>query len=123
MLRPTWITTLRTPRPSVCVLRLDTSRSMQLGSGRSEQSGWQAQITALANSQDELTRLAGKTDIRVYGYDRRLHPLELSGGTVKFPDSAAGDQTDIGTTLSEALQAEQGKPIRAVLLLGDGAQT
>src|SRR5262245_9026109 len=123
LLRPTWITTIRTPRSSVLLVLLDMSRSMTLASGRSEQSRWQAQVTALANSHDELSRLAGKTEVRVYGYDHRLRPLEFSSGTIKFPESASGEQTDIGTTLSQALQAEQGKPVTGVLLLGDGAQT
>jgi len=30
LLRPTWITTVRTPRPSVFLVLLDTSRSMNL---------------------------------------------------------------------------------------------
>ena len=45
LLRPTWITTVKIPRPSSFVVLLDTSRSMQLASGRSEQNRWQAQKT------------------------------------------------------------------------------
>jgi uncharacterized membrane protein len=123
LLRPTWITTVRTPRPSVLLLLLDASRSMQLPSGRSEQSRWQAQATALANSQSELANLAGKTEVRAYGYDFRLRPLELAGGKIALPTAPAGEQTDIGSTLHEAIRAEQGKRLAGVLLLGDGAQT
>ncbi len=123
LLRPTWITTVKTPRPSTFVVMLDASRSMQLASGRSEQKRWQAQLMALADLQDELSRLAEKTQIRVYAYDQRLRPLEFAAGKIKFPEEATGEQTDIGSTLSEALQAEQGKPLIGVLLMGDGAQT
>lgn len=123
LLRPTWITTVRTQRQSMLLVLLDMSRSMSLASGRSEQSRWQAQATALANSHDELARLAGKTDVKVYAYDSRLKPLELSAGKIHFPEAATGEQTDIGTTLNEALGAAQGKQIAGVLLLGDGAQT
>jgi uncharacterized membrane protein len=123
LLRPTLITTVRNPRPSSFIVLVDTSRSMNLPSGRSEQRRWEAQLTALGHAQDELARLASKTQVRVYGYDQKIRPLEISGGRIKFPEAAAGEQTDIGTSLTEALKAEQGKPLTGVLLLGDGTQT
>ena len=43
LLRPTWITTIKTPRLSTFLVLLDTSRSMSLSSGRSDQKRWQAQ--------------------------------------------------------------------------------
>jgi len=123
LLRPTWITTIRTPRTSVLLLLADISRSMQLSSGRSEQSRWQAQVGALASSQDELARLATKVEIQPYAYDYRLRPLELKNGKLALPETPTGEQTDIGTTLSEATRALQGKRIAGVILLGDGSQT
>src|SRR5437868_3771556 len=72
LLRPTVITTVRNPRLSSFVVLLDTSRSMNLPSGRSEQKRWDAQLTALAHAQDELSRLASKTQVRVYGYDQKI---------------------------------------------------
>jgi uncharacterized membrane protein len=123
LLRPTWITTVRTPRPSVLLLMLDASRSMLLPSGRSEQTRWQAQASALAAAYEELSSLARKSEIRAYAYDHRLHPLKLSTGAVALPAKPVGQQTDIGTTLHDALRAEQGKRVAGVILLGDGAQT
>ena len=123
LVRPTWITTVKTPRPSSFLVLLDTSRSMNLASGRSEQNRWQAQLTALGLAHDELARLAAKSQIKAYGYDQKLRPLEFTGGRISYPDQPTGEQTDIGTTLSQALQAEQGKPVSGVLLMGDGAQT
>jgi uncharacterized membrane protein len=123
LLRPTLITTVRNPRLSSFLVMLDTSRSMNLPSGRSEQKRWEAQVTALTHAQDELARLAAKSQVRVYGYDQKLRSLELAGGKIKFPEAATGEQTDIGTSLSEALQGEQGKALAGVLLLGDGTQT
>src|SRR5437773_2075821 len=87
LLRPTWITTVRNPRLSSFVVLLDTSRSMNLPSGRSEQKRWEAQLTALAHAQDELARLASKAQIRVYGYDQKVRPLEFAGGKIKFPEA------------------------------------
>ncbi len=123
LLRPTWITTVRNPRPSSFIVLLDTSRSMKLPSGRSEQPRWEAQTMALSRAQDELARLAAKTELRVYGYDQKSRLLETAGGKIKFPAAPAGEQTDIGAALAEALQAEQGKVVVGVLLMGDGTQT
>jgi hypothetical protein len=87
LLRPTLITTIKTPRSSVMIILADISRSMQLASGRSEQSRWQAQTGALAESSSALARLAqrNQTEIRAYAYDYKLKPLEMSGGTLNFP--------------------------------------
>src|SRR5205823_11166085 len=41
LLRPTLIRTVRNPRPSSFIVLLDTSRSMNLPSGRSEQRRWE----------------------------------------------------------------------------------
>src|SRR4051812_212505 len=123
LLQPTWITTIKNPRLSTFLVLLDVSRSMNLPSGRSEQKRWQAQQAALVRAEDELARLAAKAQVRVLGYDQKLHAMEFSAGRIKFPDGPLGEQTDIGTSLSEALAGEQGKPLAGVLLLGDGAQT
>jgi hypothetical protein len=123
LVRPMWVTTVRIPRPSVLVLLADQSRSMLLPSGRSEQSRWQAQQTALAQVEEALAALQRRIELRVYGYDDRLHPLEVVSGRIRWPDQPAGRQTDIGGALDAALQAQQGKRLAGVLLLGDGAQT
>jgi uncharacterized membrane protein len=122
LVRPTWITTFRTPRTSVLVLLVDVSRSMQLPSGKESQSRWQAQAAALARSRQALANLSAKSELRVYAYDSRLRPLTATGGRLALPQAPAGEQTDIGTSLSEAVRPEQGKRLAAVVLMGDGAQ-
>lgn len=123
LLRPTWITTIRTPRTSVFLVLADVSRSMQLPSGRSEKSRWQAQASALAESEAELARLAKKLEVRAYTYDFKLKTAPLTAGKLTLPDKPVGEQTDLGSPLHEALRAEQGKRLAGVLLLGDGTQT
>ncbi|MDX1943998.1 MAG: VWA domain-containing protein, partial [Pirellulaceae bacterium] len=123
LVRPTWVTTLRTPRTSVLVLLLDASRSMQLPSGRQQESRWQAQTAALAKSRGPLAAWANQGELRVYAYDSRLKQLDSPDGTIPLPAIPSGDQTDIGTSLSEALRPEQGKRLAGVVLLGDGAVT
>ncbi len=122
LVRPTWITTMREPRTSAVVVLFDTSRSMQLPSGRESQSRWQAQTEALARSQYALTALVGRKELKLYAYDSKLAPVAANGGTIAWPEAPAGEQTDIGTSLAESLRPEQGQRIAAVLVLGDGAQ-
>ncbi len=123
LLRPTLITTVKTPRSSIMVMLLDLSRSMELPSGEGKLSRWQAQQAALQRSQSQLARLAEQMEVRVYGYDQGLHPLDLQGNRLALPEKPTGEQTDIGTSLAEALRPEQGKRLAAVVMTGDGAQT
>jgi len=123
LLRPNWITTIREPRSSVLLLLLDASRSMQLPADRGSQTRWESQAAALAASRNELARLAGKTEIRAFAYDYHLHELAVSGGQITLPLDPVGDQTDIGTSLYDALRGEAGKRLLAAVLVGDGVQT
>jgi len=121
LVRPTWITTMREPRTSAVVVLFDTSRSMQLPSGRESLSRWQAQVAALARSQGALNALSDRKELRLFAYDSKLTPIAVSG-SLAFPEGPAGEQTDIGTALSESLRPEQGQRVAAVVVMGDGAQ-
>lgn len=124
MLRPTWQHTHQTPRRGVVVMLGDASRSMMLPSGAASTSRWEAQQQAFADSSSALSKLAANADLKLYLYDKTLRPLEVdSTGRVKLPGSPVGNETDVGTTLAEAIRAEQGKRILAVVLMGDGVQT
>jgi hypothetical protein len=97
---------------------------MRLPGEQSEKkSRWQVQAEALTRVQSELAKLAANNAVKAYAYDHRLKPLTITGGKLNLPAAPEGLQTDIGSTLAEALQAEQGKHLEGVLLLGDGAQT
>ena len=122
LLRPTWITTIRTPRTSVLLLLFDVSRSMQLPSGQGELSRWQALESTLKKSRSQLAALAGKYELKIYAFDSRLHPIEHRGGKFPFPAAPDGQLTDLGTPLFEAARAEQGKRLVAAFVLSDGAQ-
>lgn len=122
LLRPTWIRTVKTPRTSVLIVLYDVSRSMQLPSGQGDQSRWQAQRAALERVVPKLAGLSAEIELRYYGYDSRLIPQEFKSASLTLPEQPTGDQTDLGTTLYEALRSEQGRRIAGVILLGDGAQ-
>ena len=123
MLRPTHISTTTKPQTAALVLMFDQSRSMQLPHSSGQQSRWAAQREILLRAQPILRELVEKIEISVHAYDAELHPVELSAQGLSLPESADGEQTDIGSTLHDALGRELGKRLAAVVLLGDGAQT
>ena len=123
LLRPTKMTTIKTPRTSVVIVMVDISRSMLLPNGRGEPTRWEAQQKAIKQIESQLTHLGPDLELRTYQYDSRLHPWQIVDGKLQLPEKPTGEQTDIGTALYEALLPEQGKRLAAVVLLGDGAQT
>ena len=123
MLRPTWISTTRKPQTSVLVLLLDSSRSMQLPDLSGRQTRWETQTTTLQAAAPLLAELSEKIEVKVYAYDRELHPVDQLAQALDLPDQPLGEQTDIGTNLHEALRREAGKRLAAVVLMGDGVQT
>lgn len=123
MLRPTHISTTRKPQTAVLVLLFDQSRSMQLPSGAGQQSRWELQQKTLDDAAPLLRQLAERMEVQIYAYDRQLHPIELGDGQLTLPEQPPGEQTDIGSSLHEALQRELGKRLAGLVLLGDGVQT
>jgi len=123
MLRPTRVYSTTKQQSAVLMLMFDQSRSMTLPSTVEGKSRWQEQRETLLKLQDQLADLAQDFDLRLYGYDDKLHPLEMKEGKLNLPDEPSGDLTDIGTTLHEAVQRELGKRLMGAILLGDGAQT
>jgi hypothetical protein len=123
LLRPTKLTTVKTPRTSVVIVMVDVSRSMLLPNGRDGTTRWEAQRRAIEQIESKLAHLGPHLELRTYQYDSRLHPWQIVNGKLTLPEQPTGDQTDVGTSLFEAVLAEQGNRLAAVVLLGDGAQT
>lgn len=123
MLGPTHVSTTREPQTAVAVVLFDQSRSMQLPDAAGDRSRWEAQLQTLQQAEPLLRELGEKLKIKVYAYDSRLHAISWEGGSLQLPKAPNGEQTDLGTTLHEAIQQELGQRMAAVVVLGDGAQT
>jgi hypothetical protein len=123
LLRPTRISTSSRPQSAVLLVLFDQSRSMGLPHTSGDQSRWQAQLDTLRSVEEMLRSVAREIEVRIYAYDRQLKTLAWQEGRIEFPADPLGDQTDIGSTLDEAVQRELGQRLAAVILLGDGAQT
>ncbi len=123
MLRPTLVSTSRQPQSGVVVILFDQSRSMQLPGASGSNTRWQAQRAALKAIEGDLQALSDRLQVRLYAYDQQLHPIEFGSGGIAFPAGPIGDQTDLGSTLHEAVQRELGQRVVGIIVLGDGSQT
>lgn len=123
MLRPTHISTARRPQTAVLIVLFDQSRSMQLPQAAAGATRWSAQRDTLQKAQPLLQELSQSMEVKVYGYEAEVHPVELAGPSLLLPAAPEGPQTDIGTSLHAVLQRELGKRLAGVVLLGDGVQT
>ncbi len=123
MLRPTHVSTQSKSQTAVLLILFDTSLSMQLPNVSDQQSRWEAQLQTLRDVGGLLGELSAQLDIKVQGYDVKLHATSWQDGRLVLPAAPHGRQTDIGTSLHEAVQQELGKQLAAVVLLGDGTQT
>ena len=123
MLRPTHVSTATKSQTATLVVLFDQSRSLQLPDTSAGRSRWQAETETLRQSQPLLQELARTFEVQVYGFDSQLRPNVFDGGKLALPDQPAGDTTDIGTSLHDAVQRELGKRLAAVILLSDGVQT
>lgn len=123
MLRPTLVSTSRQAQSGVLVILFDQSRSMQLPGATGSDTRWQAQQAALKSVEADLRELSDRLQVKLYAYDRQLHPIDFGAGGMVFPAAPTGDQTDLGSTLHEAVQRELGQRVVGIIVLGDGAQT
>lgn len=123
MLRPTIVNTLTTPQTAVLVVLFDKSRSMQQPAAGGKQSRWEAQGAVLQQIRSELAAFGEEFELRVYAYDGQTHPLDFEQGPLSDQTAPDGRDTDISSSLHEALQLELGRRVAGIVLMGDGAQT
>jgi uncharacterized membrane protein len=123
MFGPTRVSTTREPQTAAVLLLVDQSRSMQLPDAAGSRSRWDGQRELLERVEPLLQQLAQKVKVKVYAYDAALHAVEWNGDRLQLPETPDGEQTDLGSTLHDAVQKELGQRVAAVVVLGDGAQT
>ncbi len=123
MLRPTHISTQSKPQTASLLVLFDQTRSMELPNASGNVSRWQAQLETLRQAESLLKKLGEDFDVKVYPYSDSLSDSIWQDGRLQLPSTADGQQTDIGSSLHEAVEREKGKRLVGVLLLGDGTQT
>ena len=104
MLRPTRVSSTSTPQSAVLIILIDSSRSMTLPNTNEQATRWEAQLRTLRNSEPLLRALNNDLELRFYRYDSELHTIDFDGQQLALPNAAQGEQTDIGSTLHEAVR-------------------
>ena len=123
LLRPTVVRTIQKEQSARLLFLIDASRSMTLPSGMAALSRWQSQQQAFNQAMAELQDAGETIEVRAYTYDSQLRPMTVENGSWTLPNQPTGDQTDLGSSLYDAVRQELGKRLAGVVLLGDGAQT
>lgn len=124
MLRPTYVTSTIRPQTAVLMVMADQSRSMRLPDASGERTRWSAQSATLDAIEPWLAALSEKLEIRLYTFDQQVYPLAFEGGKIQQPQELPnGAQTDLPSSLDDALRRDQGKRLAGMILLSDGTQT
>ncbi|MHB8898980.1 MAG: glutamine amidotransferase [Thermoguttaceae bacterium] len=122
MLRPTIVYATKTPLAASIVILADLSRSMTIPDEVNGQTRYQALQRTLEDSSDALKELGRRFQIKAYGFDRNVRPLEVADGKIDLPAEPEGRETAIGQSLDTVLRQEAGERLLGVFLLSDGAQ-
>src|SRR5437763_485446 len=106
-------------------LLLDTSRSMRFPASPNGASRAEAMLAWLKSRLPDLSALASRFQIDVYGFDKELQPQDadkLAGQVQKADEIAQGPSTDIVGALSSAAAAGTGgRPLAGLIVASDGA--
>ena len=122
MLRPIHVSTKTRPKPSTLILMLDRSRSMQIADRAQGQTRWEAQCDTLTAVLPQLRDLYQEMEVLLYAFDSAAHALEFDGEQVVLDQGPNGDESDIGSSLDDAIGSAAGKRLAGVILMSDGAQ-
>ncbi len=118
MLRPGLVTADKQSQSAAIIFLTDNSRSMNVPDVDNT-TRWNAARRTLDAALPRLNRLRNKFRISNYIFDSRATNVPLGE---QLPETADGDESDVGTALDDVLQSETGRRIAAVFISGDGAQ-
>ena len=122
LLRPAYVKTDRLPMAATVTVLLDSSRSMTLAAN-SRKSRWQVQHEVWREIAPALAAAGESIEVRILSYDSELIDHNAADMEAFLKESPKGDSTDVAGALAGVLRSASGKPLAAVVLLGDGAQT
>ena len=123
MLRPSkTVSELQTKKALVMFL-VDETQSMTHPSMEPEISRWEHQQATWDSVRPVLAARADDVSARLFGYSDTITENRFGSAGAPFSTEPLGMQTDLGTSLYEAVMTEPGRQIHAVVLMGDGTQT
>ncbi len=122
LLRPAYIRTDHLPTAATVAVLLDGSRSMTLKAD-AKQSRWQVQNEVWKQIGPALREAGELIEPRIFSYAGSLDPLAPESIDKFLGAEPPGESTDVAGALSGVLRESSGRPLAAVILLGDGTQT
>ena len=123
MLRPSKTISEVQTKPALVMFLADETQSMTQPSMEPEISRWEHQQATWDSVHRVLDARADDVSARLFGYSDTITENRIGSAGVSFPAEPLGVQTDLGTSLYEAVMTEPGRQIHAVVLMGDGTQT
>lgn len=122
-LRPGLVTTVTKPQTAVLTLLIDQSRSMELAHDAQGTSRFEAVRRVLDRYQDKIAALKDQNiDLKVFGFDRELMPLEVDTAKIRLPERPVGGQTDMANSLSQSFRGIRSRRPLGTILMGDGVE-
>ncbi len=124
MLRPGCVKTEEKLQSGVLLCLLDTSRSMELPHVKDDSTRWETIVKTMRDNQNNFNELAEKKiDVRFFGFDNQMTPLEFEDGFLKLPTKPEGGETDIASPLFESSREARGERLIGVVMMSDGVPT
>jgi len=122
LLRPSFVYTKEDPVAASLVLLLDSSRSMQVADSLGDKPRWDAVRRLLDSSASDIARLNKKLKVSAYEFDTETRKLQVADGKIALSESPEGEESAIGSAMTDALERETNQRVLATILLSDGAQ-
>ena len=123
LLRPGCVDKIEQNQAGVLIVAADISRSMDLPHIKDNSTRWDAVKQTITTNQSRFDQLAEKQiEVKFYLFDSELTQLETEGNVFELPENPTGSETDIGTSIFEALLDVRDRRLLAMVLLSDGVQ-
>ena len=123
LLRPGCVDKIEQNQAGVLIIAADISRSMDLPHIEDNSTRWDAVKQTITANQSRFDQLAEKQiEVKFYLFDSELSQLESEDGVFQLPESPTGSETDIGTSVFEALLGVRDRRLLAMVLMSDGVQ-
>ena len=123
LLRPGCIKTEESLQSGVLLCLLDISRSMELPHLKDDSTRWATIVETMEANKGRFQQLMEKQiDVRFFGFDNQMTPLEFDDG-LQLPEKPEGGETDIAFPLFESSREARGERLIGVILMSDGVPT
>ncbi len=121
--RPGCISNSERSESALLLCLLDTSRSMELPHQSDQSERWKSMKRMLLDNQSRFEALREKQiDVRFFGFDNAVRPLEVDNSIPQLPALPEGSETDIGSAIFDTVRGLRDQRLVGLILATDGVQ-